>query len=143
MLFVGLAILIIFAIYKWNIPKKSSTPFPEPITLEPQKFAKSTSIPKAGNAVPKGEYTKVILDYQGRIIQFDEFCRAFPSKSVFKTGTKIMLDNRGSQEREVIIGTHHSIIPAYDFMTYILPSIETLSIDCGPLKNVATIISQP
>lgn len=135
-LFVGLAIR------KYNQPADITNTVLPPVTLEMQPLTKSVSTPKAGAANPKEDYTKVFTEYTGRIIQFDEQCRAFPSKSTFGIGTKIMLDNRGSLDREVAIGTHRSVIPAYDYMIYTLSSTGNLSIDCGPLKNTATILSQ-
>jgi hypothetical protein len=140
-------VLIIFCIILVSRISRNSrtTPAPEiipPITLEKQNLAKITTTPKAGVAKPKEDYQKVLASHQGRVIQFDEQCHAFPINSSFKAGTEIMLDNRGSLDREVTIGNHHSTIPAHDYMLYTLNTTGTLSLSCGPLLNSATILSQ-
>lgn len=138
--FIVLAVVISIGANKWS---KSDTETPlSPVTLEEQSFAKSIVKPKAGVQNPKKDYAKIIERYEDKIIQFDEECRAFPSKAVFRAGTDIMLDNRGSSDREVSIGSHHTIIPAYDFMIYTLSSEGEMYVSCGPLKNTALIISQ-
>lgn len=113
-----------------------------PTTLKNEFLVNPINTPKAGAAKPKEEYSKIIADYAGRTIQFDQECRAFPSRAVFPVGTKIMFDNRGSLDREVSIGSHRSTIPAYDYMLYTLSSIGEISISCGPLANTATLLSQ-
>ena len=142
-IFLSIAVVIGLAIRKYNQPVDVSNTVLPPVTLEMQPLTKDVSTPKAGAAKPKEDYTKVSAEYVGRTIQFNESCGATPSKAVFKVGTKIMLDNRGSLAREVVIGTHRTTIPAYDYMIYTLSTAGTLSVNCDSLKNVATLTIQP
>ena len=90
-------------------------------------------------------YADALIKYADRRIQLDKTCRAYPTKVTYKDNTGIMIDNRSPQTRTVTVGTTFTIKP-WGFKIVVLPDVyltsKTLLVDCGQLKNVATILVQ-
>ncbi len=87
-------------------------------------------------------YSALVTQYAGKRIQFDAGCQAIPKTAVFKTGTKVMFDNRSGDARTIVInGTSYSF-PGYGYKVITLSSTtlpKTFMIDCGSAQNTGTI----
>lgn len=69
-------------------------------------------------------------------------CQAIPAKAVFKTGTKVMFDNRSGDARTITIGGTKYYFPGYGYRIIklggpVLPA--TVNLDCGAALHVGTI----
>ena len=86
-------------------------------------------------------YTAALTKYGTRRIAFDSRCLATPARATFAAGTKIMLDNRGSQAARIVVGDSAFSIPAYNFSFVTLSDVSgsSYSIDCGTNRGAATI----
>jgi hypothetical protein len=63
-------------------------------------------------------------------------------KATFKSGTKVMLDNRGSEMNKIAVGDKMFEIPAYNFAFITLESDSLPAIypvSCGANRGVASI----
>ncbi|MEK7124519.1 MAG: hypothetical protein AAB877_02445 [Patescibacteria group bacterium] len=91
-------------------------------------------------------YNEALIAYANKRIQFDENCAVSPGSPSFKTGTKIMLDNRASKARQVYFDEKAYNLQAYGFKIITLstafPLPHTIKIDCGNGKNNGSIILQ-
>ncbi len=99
----------------------------------------------SGSAYQSQTYTKLVKEYAGRRIQLDTNCQASPSYITYKNGTKIMVDSRSPESRNVTIGgVHYSFGPyAYRIITLFTKNPPaTVSINCGKAVNVGTILIQ-
>ncbi len=98
------------------------------------------------NSTPSAmKYSDAVTEFGSRRIQFDSTCKATPNQVTFKSGTQIMLDNRGSAATTVTIGSSSYALPALGYKIATLGSTtapKTLYINCGKLKNVAQILLQ-
>ncbi len=119
------------------------------ITLEEKPVTPTTKRPAVVPAQPATvvlSYDEALAQYADKRIQFDRVCQATPNTPTYKTGTRIMLDNRSAESRTIRIGTLRTVtIPAWGFTTLELSSKnlpEMLDVDCGTGENVATIIVQ-
>ncbi len=94
---------------------------------------------------PKLAYDAALRQFAGRRIQLDAECTAIPSQVTYKSGTYILLDNRGADAKSVLFNLKRYTIPAYDYIvvsvvadTY--PAVTYM--DCGQKQNVAQILIQ-
>ncbi len=98
----------------------------------------------SGQALPLS-YSKAVNAYTNRRIQFDMYCQAIPSQTTFKNGTRVMLDNRSGDARNIKIGNDTYYLSGYGWRIVTLYSStlpKTLSINCGSAVNVGTILLQ-
>ena len=118
------------------------------ITLDDKPAASNIKKPVVKTPAPTTvlSYDEALAQYADKRIQFDRTCQATPNTPTYKTGTRIMLDNRSAESRTIRIGTLRTVtIPAWGFTTLELTSKnlpEMLDVDCGTGENVATIIVQ-
>jgi hypothetical protein len=90
-------------------------------------------------------YADALVKYADRRIQLNKACNAQPTNVTYKDNTGIMIDNRSPQARTITVGTTFTIKP-WGFKIVVLPDVylaaKTIFVDCGQLKNVATILVQ-
>jgi hypothetical protein len=89
-------------------------------------------------------YTSALSKYADRRISFSTTCQATPAKVTYKSGTKLMIDNRGSVTHQIRIGSALYTIPAYNFAFILLSSDKAIThtVDCDSNKNVSSISIQ-
>lgn len=95
-------------------------------------------------------YQQALKAYTDKRIQFNinynGACVAVPIHSVFKNGTKIMLDNRSAKTLTITLDGAVSNIKAYDFKIVTLSTKSTLphttKVDCNGSKGVSQLILQ-
>jgi hypothetical protein len=108
-----------------------------PVTTTPQ-----TTTPKKIAPKPTATYSAALKAFGVNRIQFDQNCNAFPARVVFKGGTKIMIDNRDDTAKKITVGATTLNVGVYNYSTVTLPTTtveKTLTVNCGALKNAATI----
>ena len=101
---------------------------------------KSTATP-----TPSGNYTQLVKEYEGKRIQFDERCQVTPQNPTYKNGTSIMIDNRSSSPRSVMVGGTKYDLVAYGYRVVTLSSSslpKELAVSCGSSGNVGKILLQ-
>ena len=98
--------------------------------------------PKNIVVVQEHDYEKSLIQFEDKRIQFGQNCNAIPNRSVFNQGEKIMIDNRSSEMKGIKIGDQNILIQAYDFSIINLYQKGEFGVNCGLLKNTATIIVQ-
>jgi len=122
----------------------------EGVSPSPSTAAGTASNPvakKAGSTTPVSSksYTELVMEYEGRRIQFDDRCQVVPKDPTFKNGTSIMLDNRSSIARTVVVGGVKYDLVAYGYRVITLSSSslpKELAISCGSSGNVGKILLQ-
>ena len=90
-------------------------------------------------------YTQLVKQYEGKRIQFDERCQAFPQSPTYKNGTSIMIDNRSASARSVTVGDTKYNLSAYGYKIITLSSSslpKELFLSCGSAVNVGKILLQ-
>lgn len=128
-----------------------SSPPPRTITLpeagvmpaSTSSTASTSAKETAPKAKPQITYSQALMLYKDARMQFGPACQANPTRMAVKNGAKIMLDNRASTTRTIVIGgERHSLAPfGFSIITIysnFLPA--NLSIDCPPAENIALII---
>lgn len=105
-----------------------------------------TTPPASGGTNLSLSYNEALKAYGTSRIQFDEFCTAAPNRMTFKSGAKVMLDNRSNDARKIVLDGKVYNIKAFDYALVTLPTVtttnKTLQINCADLVNVATILLQ-
>lgn len=113
--------------------------------------SKTADETKPTNSVlPSLSYGEALKTYGDKRIQFsinyNNACVAIPISSAFKSGTKIMLDNRSGKNLSIALDGVVSNIKAYGFKIitlsskYALP--HTIKIDCNGGRSVSQIVLQ-
>jgi hypothetical protein len=108
----------------------------------------SANLPKTtGTAAVTMSYQNALTTYATSRIQFDGTCQATPNAATWKTGTKIMLDNRAPVARTIHLGSLGSVtVKGYGFkiVNLSLTGITTnaIAVDCDAHQNVAIITVQ-
>lgn len=90
-------------------------------------------------------YQEMVKKYEGRRIQFNEWCQATPSSQTYKNGTQIMFDNRGSKATTLTIDGVAYPTSAYTYRLITLSSKtlpHTVIVNCGAQNNVAQLTLQ-
>lgn len=132
------AIVFLLSIQKIRDGEAQLTPTPE--------MTKSPVVSKKPTTQQKAElYTDLVKQYEGRRIQFDINCQAVPGNVTYKTGTKIMLDNRSGDARYVSVGGVSYYLEGYGYKILTLTSTtlpKTLYLNCGSGVNVGQILLQ-
>lgn len=144
---IGVVILVIVAGFSVNaLVKKDKAPVDttpiEEVTPEVPApvVRKPGSKPVPVQVVDNRSYTEVSAAYKGRTIQFDGECRVpvFP-QSVFKVGTDVLFDNRGSKAANVTFAGASFNLPGYGFKVVSLDREGLFTVDCNAQQNVATL----
>jgi hypothetical protein len=111
-------------------------------TPTPQPSVSKTSSP----AKPSAEdYTKLVKQYEGFRIQFNELCQSIPNYVTYKNGTKILLDNRSGDARNIKVGATSYYLSGYGYRVVTLSSTvlpKTILLSCGSAVNVGQIYLQ-
>lgn len=100
---------------------------------------------KGGTANQTQTYTKLTVEYKDRRIQFDMGCQAIPNNVTYKSGTKVMFDNRSGDARIITVGGVKYSFPGYGYKIITLSSQtlpKTLLLSCGAAVNVGQILLQ-
>ncbi len=113
----------------------------------PQEGTTGQSSPApAGKTLPKSYLDAVAYyDARGARFQFDAYCQAIPKQATFKNGTRVMLDNRSGDARNIKVGSDTYYLAGYGWRIIALYSStlpKTLSMNCGSAVNVGTILLQ-
>lgn len=105
-----------------------------------------TKKPSVSNvqAPSKISYQEALVLYKDSRLQLssDNSCSPTPKRMSVLNGSKMMIDNRSSQARNVTVGSNYQI-PAYDFIVVTIKTNNVPSeimVDCGAQQNVATIV---
>lgn len=100
---------------------------------------------KGGTALQTKTYTQMVAQYKDYRIQFDAMCQAHPNNITYKSGTKVMFDNRSGDARTITIGGVAYYFPGYGYKILTLSSSKlpkTLFLSCGAAVNVGQILLQ-
>ena len=132
---VGLVVLagVLWLVSNWMGPKGGSPS---------SNGATSGYGAKPGQAMSQS-YLDALATYQGKRIQFDQYCQAIPTSLVYKNGVTLMLDNRSGDARTIKIGATAYALPGYGWRLVTLSSATlpaTLSINCGSAVNVSKVV---
>ena len=122
-----------------------------PETSTPESSSPSTSTPTSSTSTSASlSYEEALKIYKDKRFQFSyasaNNCIMSPSSSVFKKGTKVMMDNRYNKQITIYLdGTAYNIA-AYDFKIITLTTSaqlpHTIKVDCDMGKNNGQIILQ-
>ena len=116
---------------------------PTETALESKSAPAMSYIAKAPSVdQPKMSYDAALAAFGDNRIQFDDHCTATPISSTYKQGTKLMIDNRSGIEKVFHINGASYPIKAYDYVVMTLTSPDTVMVNCGDMKNVATVLVQ-
>jgi hypothetical protein len=118
---------------------------PAATTVNTTTTTKTTTPKKTTTpTTPMLSYAEAVSLYANKRIQFDANCTAIPNSTIFKKGTKIMLDNRFGQARSVYLDGQRYSLVAYGFQIVTLTTTaslpHTMRVDCGTGKNNGQII---
>ncbi len=117
----------------------------ETALVAPSKAPTYTAAPVATATAPKLSYDDAVKMYGTHRIQFGETCLATPATSVFKKGSEIMLDNRSWEAKTFTVNGKAYSVAGQDYAIVpltVLPASMEVMIDCGAMKNVATVTVQ-
>jgi len=99
-------------------------------------------------SAPVYTYEQALNDFRDRRIQLEN-CVADPSTVTYKTGTKVMFDNRSSEPTEIKLDGRPVRLWGYEFRIVTLSSRSlphTIDVDCEwlgePSYNIARILLQ-
>ena len=142
-------LIVIVGLYFWMNGGPSST---EETDSTPTPSASATPVnqaPTTKNSTPAptsaGDYTTLVKEYEGRRIQFGERCQPSPSSATYKTGDRIMLDNRSTTTRVVSVGGSSYTLPGYGFQIVTLTGTslpQEIKIGCDSIEEVGKILLQ-
>ena len=94
----------------------------------------------------KLSYSDAIKKYGNYRIQFDQACQAHPNNITFKSGTKVMFDNRATVARTINFNGTKYRIASYDYEVINMVSPNgypaTVMVDCDKSQNVASVLLQ-
>lgn len=115
----------------------------EATTLENDSETVSATLVTTTDPDQALRYTVAFQKYAGRRVEFSTRCQMSPKVATFQSGTKIMLDNRGSIANRIIVDDKMFQIPAYNFAFLTLEpgSLPTTHVvGCGSSNNVGSIV---
>ena len=113
--------------------------------LSGQEVESGVAPKTGGSATQTQTYTNIVKQYEGKRIQFDIGCQANPKQVTFKTGTKVMFDNRSGDARVITVGGVQYNFSGYGYkiLTLSSPTLpKTILLSCGAAVNVGTILLQ-
>jgi hypothetical protein len=111
-----------------------------PLSPTPSKAPAASGKPSA--VAPGMSYDSALKMYEGKRIQFDEFCQASPNALVVKSGSSIMFDNRSGDARWISLDGVGFYISGHGFR--IIPMTpksvpHTTIMGCGSATSVGKI----
>lgn len=151
---VVVAILVIVAIagvvYYGKSKKQTPEPQPQSTGTVDNQAEILVGTEKTGVILaPKTEailsYQQVVDKYQGYRFQFNDQCTAIPTASTYKTGTRVMFDNRSAQQKTITLDGKGYKIGSYGFIIIPLSAStlpHTIKVDCDEQYNAAQIYLQ-
>lgn len=91
-------------------------------------------------------YTRLVAQFEGRRIQFDENCQMIPPSVTYKNQTQVMLDNRSAEARTIVIAGSQLNFPPYGYKIVtlrsgVLPYSATIT-KCDDSVNIGQILIQ-
>lgn len=137
LLVAGVAVVVLLIMMQSSKKNAEVSESPSPSVSATPKSSGATTI--------KSQYDALVKEYEGRRIQFDKNCQAIPNQLTFKTGTKVMFDNRSGDVRTFALNSTVYNIPGYGWRLVTLSNKTlpfTYVIDCGSAQNVGTIMIQ-
>lgn len=145
----ALVLIFVVAVFAALAVLMSDTEKQEAAEMNPQLPAQEVAsgvAPKTGGSANQTQtYTNLVKEYEGKRIQFDIGCQANPGQATFKTGTKVMFDNRSGDPRIITIGGVQYSFAGYGYkiLTLSSPSLpKTILLSCGAAVNVGQILLQ-
>lgn len=140
-----IVVVLVAAAGYWLMEKEGKFAGVMKYSPTPSSKAAPKSAAKATPAAPAKSYTELVKEYEGRRIQFDQYCQAVPKDITYKNGTSIMLDNRSGDARSIKVGNDTHSLAGYGYKIVnlsrtSLPSEILLS--CGSAVNVGKILLQ-
>lgn len=114
-------------------------------TPTPAAPAKTPSGGKASPTAPVKSYTELVKEYEGKRIQFNQYCQAIPNSVTYKNGTSIMLDNRSGDARDIKVGNSVYSLAGYGYRIVTLSGTllpKEVLLSCGSAVNVGKILLQ-
>ena len=98
---------------------------------------------KSANSSGLLSYSQAVKTYDGRRIQFDQDCRAFPNQMATANGMTVMLDNRSNETQAIKIGQSVYNVAPYNYVLAtltqkVLPA--SLLVTCNKQVNTAEFI---
>jgi hypothetical protein len=133
--------VVIIVLAVWAFVNKSGTPLDLSGSPSPSVGA-SPSTSATSSGIGATTYSALVAQYGTNRIQFDAGCQAIPKVAVFKTGTKVMFDNRSGDARIITIGGVKYSFLGYGYRIIKLGSTQlpaTVKLNCGSAINVGTI----
>ena len=118
---------------------------PTPTTSPSPAPSKAPSGGRSSPAAPAKSYTELVKEYEGRRIQFDQYCQAVPNNITYKSGTSIMIDNRSGDARNIKVGNDVHTLAGYGYRIVALsgtPLPKEVLLSCGSAVNVGKILLQ-
>lgn len=107
--------------------KQTASPTPSGSASTNKTTPKKTTTPNL-------DYSQMIQLYEGKRVQFNDFCTATPSQMVVKKGTKVMLDNRSKISKTLKLDTGTITLPGYGWQIITATTNNSLpynfSVDC-------------
>ena len=102
-------------------------------------------VTRSPSPVSTKSYTELVNEYDGRRIQFDQYCQATPKSVTYKNGTSIMLDNRSGDARTITLAGTKYQLSGYGYTLVTLSSSslpKEMLFSCGSAVNVGKILLQ-
>lgn len=127
------------------VPSLEDRPFLSAPEILPVKklSVKKAALPSTDSKIGNLTYTEAYAKYHdGAILQFDENCQSYPNNLVIKSGSSLMLDNRGSSAETIKIGDIGYSLDARGFKIIVISVSAiptTYTIDCKLAQNVNTL----
>lgn len=140
-------VFVLIALFGLFFIKQKQGITPEPVSdsvnLQPSSTPVATKKPSA--VTQSQTYTQLVKEYEGRRIQFDINCQAVPASSAYRSGTKIMFDNRSGDARTITVGGVQYNLSGYGYKILTLSSQtlpKTVLLSCGAAVNVGQVLLQ-
>lgn len=138
-------VLVVWLLQK-NVPAPISYQTNSPTPTAALKVG-TKSPANTAQTVANTTYSQLLNQYAGRIVQFDDVCKATPGQMAVKKGTKIMLDNRSKIAKTVLLDGQSISLPAYNYSIVTMTTTKSLpysmGIDCqskgGASMNTFTV----
>ncbi|MES2224759.1 MAG: hypothetical protein V4478_02100 [Patescibacteria group bacterium] len=87
-------------------------------------------------------YEDALIQYRGRVVQFNQNCRAYPVIMTIPPKTVVMLDNQSRWDRTITIGARTYTIAAYDYVLASFNMNGQYPVSCDSVQNVGIVSVQ-
>jgi hypothetical protein len=92
-----------------------------------------------GTATNAVSYENALDLYRGKVVQFNENCRAYPIIMTLPAKSVVMLDNRSNWDRTIVIGARTYAIAPYDYVLATFNDRGDYKVSCDSLKDVGIV----